>query len=198
MYDHNTDQMGIYSNNAYRLYIQNTGEFERAEEHYKEAVDLDRSLSRARLNYGSFLYGQKRYKEAVKQFEIVVDDTLYSKRYNAFVNLGRCYFVLADYKKAEENYTTAYMMRSRHHPGLYLQLAEVYYRLGQFPNSQKFFDKYNSNVKSKSSTALLLGARLAKQFDDKDAISSYGLALKNLYPRSQQYLDYKQEFMHGS
>jgi type IV pilus assembly protein PilF len=46
--------------------------------------------------------------------------------------------------------------------------------------------------------ALLLGARLAKQFDDKNAISSYGLALKNLFPRTQQYLDYQQEFVNGS
>ena len=89
-------------------------------------------------------------------------------------------------------------MRNRHHPALILQMAEVYYRLGLYPKSQSFFDQYNKQVKSKSATALLLGARLAKEFGDKNAISSYGLALKNLYPRSQQYLDYKNEFTDGS
>ncbi|MCR8924169.1 type IV pilus biogenesis/stability protein PilW [Dasania sp. GY-MA-18] len=183
---------------ALALVFQNTGEFERAEKHFKEAIDLDRSLSRARLNYASFLYTLQRYSEAAEQLEVVVKDTLYERRQTAFINLGRCYYSMMRYEDAEQSFRTAYLMSDRHHPALILQMADVYYRLGQFALSQRYYDSYGSKVKSKSATALLLGARLAKQFDDKHAISSYGLALKNLYPRSQQYLDYKQEFLHGS
>lgn len=185
-------------NEAMALVFQNTGEFERAESHYKKALQLDENLARARLNYGSFLYSHKRYKDAVTQLTIVVEDTLYERRYTAFINLGRSQYALLEYEQSEKSFRTAYMMRDRHHPALIIRLAQVYYYLGRYPLSQQYFDDYSKRVKTKSATALLLGARLAKQFEDKNAISSYGLALKNLYPRSQQFLDYQQEFVHGS
>ncbi|WP_019528926.1 type IV pilus biogenesis/stability protein PilW [Dasania marina] len=183
---------------ALALVFQNTGEFERAEKHFKESIDLDGGLSRARLNYGSFLFTMQRYDEAAEQLEVVVKDTLYERRQTAYINLGRSYYSLQRYEDAEKSFRTAYLMSDRHSSALILQMADVYYRLEQYALSQRYYDHYGSKVSSKSAIALLLGARLAKQFDDKNAISSYGLALKNLYPRSQQYLDYKQEFMHGS
>ncbi|MGK0440469.1 MAG: type IV pilus assembly protein PilF [Pseudohongiellaceae bacterium] len=183
---------------AMALVFQNTGELDRAEIHYKKSLNLDPSLSRVRLNYGAYLYNSKHFNEAVKELNIVVQDSLYERRYVAYINLGRSYYALLRYAEAEKSLNTAYLMRSRHHPALFMKMAEVYYNLGQYPKSQEFFDRYNTQVKSKSAVALLLGARLAKQFDDKNAISSYGLALKNLFPRTQQYLDYQQEFVNGS
>lgn len=182
---------------AMALVFQNTGEIEKADTHYREAISLDKNFSRARLNYAAYLYRFNRYQEAIEQLEEVTKDPLYDKRDMAFMNLGRCYLAVKNYEKAEDNFRRAYLMIDRHSPFLLLQMAEVYYQLKEYPKSQRFFDRYSLKSKVKSSEALWLGVRLAQQFDDKNAISSYGLALKNLYPRSQEYLLYMREFEHG-
>ena len=150
------------------------------------------------MNYAAFLYSQERYVDAVKQLEIVSTDTLYNKRKTAFISLGRCYVALGRYEDAEKTFKRAYLMGERHSPHFIFQMADVYYQLKDYARSQRFYDQYGRQTKTKTASALLLGARLAKQFDDKNALSSYGLALKNLYPRSKEYLTFKQEFVHGS
>jgi type IV pilus assembly protein PilF len=39
-----------------------------------------------------------------------------------------------------------------------------------------------------------LGIQLAAQYNDRNALASYGLALKNLYPKSNEYLQYKSQY----
>ena len=84
------DPNNAYVYEAFALVYQSTGEYELAEESFKKALNLDPNFPRARNNYAAFLFSQQRYKEAAKQLELVVKDTLYSGRPLAFVNLGLC------------------------------------------------------------------------------------------------------------
>lgn len=178
---------------AKALVFQNTGEIALAEENYKKALKIDRKYSRGRNNFGAFLYQQRRFEEAAKQLEIVVKDTFYENRPVAFENLGRCYVQLNQLEKAEKVYRRAHLM-SRDSVRLSFALAELYFKLEDYPQSQNFYDDYRRLVSRQSPEALWLGIRLATKFEDQDALSSYVLALKNLYPKSQQYLDYKSTF----
>ncbi len=179
---------------AMALVFQNTGEFEFAEENYKKSIKLDSKFSRVRNNYAAFLYQQRRYEEAAEQLEIVVADTLYDKRSGAYINLGRAYMQLEKLPEAEQAFYRAHLMQRRNVPLLY-QLADVYFRLEQFPKSQQYYDAYRSQVKQQPAQALWLGIRLADKFGDNDSMSSYSLALKNLYPRSKEYLEYREMFI---
>ena len=179
------------------LVFQNTGEYDLAEENYKRAIDLSTEFSRLRNNYGAFLYQQRRYKEASEQFEIVVKDTLYAKRAGAYVNMGRCYIRLEEYIKAENAFQRAYLMSRGNNDALVFQLAEVNFLLENYPKSQQYYDAYRSRVERQPARALWLGIRLAEKFDNDNAQSSYALALKNLYPTSKEYLEYKSTFGHG-
>jgi type IV pilus assembly protein PilF len=75
---------------AFALVYQSTGEFEMAEDQFRAALKAEPTLSRARNNYAAFLYSQGRYIEAEREFYRVTEDTLYSGRPMAFVNLGLC------------------------------------------------------------------------------------------------------------
>jgi type IV pilus assembly protein PilF len=182
-------------NEAMALVFQNTGEIELAEKHYKKSIKLDSTFSRARNNYAAFLYQQGRYKEAAKHLEIVVADTLYNKRSSAYVNMGRAYIQLSQVEKAKEAFHRAFLMDRNNIP-LRFQLADVYFQLEDYPKSQQYYDAYRSQVKQQPAQALWLGIRLAKIFDNDNALSSFSLALKNLYPNSKEYLEYKKVFDH--
>ncbi len=178
---------------AMAMVYQNTGEIEEAAKYYRRAVELDGESSRIRLNYASFLYQQQQYRLAADQLERVTEDMLYAKRKLAFVNLARCYLQLNEYEQAEAAFKRAYLM-DRRSAGIKLDLALVYYQLANFPESQKFYDAFRTQVKQQPPQALWLGVELADQFGDRNALSSYGLVLKNLYPKSQQYLQYKSKY----
>lgn len=175
------------------LVFQNTGEGDRAEEYYLKAIKLEPKSSRARNNYAAYLYGDRRYEAATKQLELVVADTLYEKRPAAYVNLGRSYMQLENLTKAEDAFRRAFLM-NRRDAGLRYQLAEVYFLMGDYPKSQQYYDSYKNEVKQQPAAALWLGIRLADKFDNKDALSSFSLALKNLYPTSKEYLLYKDSY----
>ncbi len=176
---------------ALALVFQNTGEIEIAADYYSRAVIIAPQEMRIRNNYAAFLYGQEQYQQAAEQLEIVSTDLLYERRVDAFVNLGRCYIKLDRLKEAQHAFRRAYLM-DQESPMVLLSMAEATYLNGSFPESQRFYDAFRSRVKQQSAASLWLGIRLAWEFGDQDAASSFALALKNLYPKSEQFLLYRQ------
>ena len=66
--------------------------------------------------------------------------------------------------------------------------------MGDYPKSQQYYDAYRNEVEQQPAAALWLGIRLADKFDNRDSLSSFSLALKNLYPTSKEYLLYKDAY----
>ena len=171
----------------------NTGEFEQADLHFRRAISIDPKDSRVRNNFAAFLYQQKRYDEAESQLEKVAEDLLYSRRADAFVNLGRVRIKLKKYDAASDVLERARLMDANNVVAL-LELAEATYQLGDYPKAQRYYEQYRKQVKSQSSASLWLGIRLADKFGDHNSRASYALALKNLYPQSEEYLAYKSAY----
>lgn len=165
------------------------GEPEIAESHFKKAIAYDSSYSKARNNYAAFLYEQKRYKAAMKQLKIVTADQLYKERLRAFANLGQVAVKLGDTETAEYAFSRALKMRKGYSPAL-LELAIIRFDRGELDVAQQYYSRYKSKAKQ-SPRALLLGIRLAEAQNDRSAKASYALALKNLYPNSNEYRRYK-------
>jgi type IV pilus assembly protein PilF len=174
-----------------------TGEIEQADVHFKRAVSLDSKNSRVRNNYAAYLYQQNRYKDAEVQLEAVADDLLYDKRAGAFHNLGKVRIKLKDYAGARTALERSLMME-RDNPAAVLELAEVNFRQGEFARSQELFNAFRKGVKQQTPASLWLGVRLADKFGDRDAKASYALALRNLYPRSEEYLEYVSVYGNGN
>lgn len=175
-----------------RVFVR-TGEYELAEEHYRKAISSDADFSRARNNYAALLYQLDRFDEAMVQLERVVADTFYEARPDAFVNLGLCALKLGRVDRAEESFKRALAMNLRGVRGslALLELAEINFNRGDFAQSKRYYSEFRQLSPSQSPRSLLLGIRLARIFEDKDAEASYALVLKSLYPESKEYLEYR-------
>lgn len=175
---------------AFALVYQSTGEYEMAEENFEKAISLNSKFSRARNNYGAFLFSQERYEEAEVQLEYVTRDTLYAARPSAFVNLGMCRQRLFDSQGAEEAFVRALAMDRTNRIAL-LEVATIRFEAGDYPNATRYYDTYRSVARQQSARGLWLGIRLAQASGDRDAEGSYILALSNRYPNSAEYQAYK-------
>ncbi len=174
---------------AFALVYQSTGEYELAEQHYQTAIKLKRDFSRARNNYAAFLFSQARYEEAEKQLDLVVKDTLYSSRPQAYTNLGLCRLKLSDPQGAEEAFVRSLSM-NRTNPLALLEVAHLRLDAKDVASADRYYQSYRRNVRQQSSRALWLGIRIAQEQKDFNAEGSYVLALSNLYPDSQEYQAY--------
>ncbi len=174
------------------LSLEQTGEYDLAAQHFDVMLDEEPEYTRGRSNYASFLLRQKDCKKAYKQFKIVVDDIYFQGRALAFKQLGYCANVLGKDDEVEPAYQRAVALDNSLNAAK-LELAEIKYNNQDYADAQKYLDSYREQVQPASAKALLLGIKLAVVFEDKDDEASFALALKNLYPRSKQYLEYIKE-----
>jgi type IV pilus assembly protein PilF len=171
------------------LTLEKMGDEEKVEPEFKKALRLDSSYTRARVNYGSYLMRQSRYEDAFKQFKIVADDVYYQNRSMGYEQLAICAEKLNKPDEAIKAYQKALALDSRSIIAL-MALAQNAYAEKNYPAANQYLKAYRSVAKPASAASLLLGIKIARQFADKGEEASYAIVLKNLYPRSQEYLDY--------
>ena len=138
---------------AFALVYQSTGEFEMAENQFRAALKAEPTLSRARNNYAAFLYSQGRFIEAEREFYRVTEDTLYSGRPMAFVNLGLCRLQLEDNPGAEAAFTRALLM-DRRNPVALLEMDFLRLEAGDTNEAARYHGTYQDGL----STAIAAGA----------------------------------------
>lgn len=175
---------------AFALVYQSTGEYELAEESFKRALSSQPGLSRARNNYAAFLFSQGRMEQAEEEFTRVTEDTLYSGRPLAFINLGLARVRLGRAEGAEQAFARALAM-DRRNPIALLELGYLRLAAGDPEAALQYYDVYRTVVRQQPARGLLLGIRIAQLRGDTDAEASYGLALRARYPDSPEYRAYR-------
>ena len=185
----NASSGGAYTGLA--LVYQYDNDAPRADEYFQRALALQPENSRARFNYSSFLYQEQRYQDAEKHLLILADDVSYNRRYLALMNLGRTQLQLGDEDGAVKHLRQALGLN----PRLALaniELARIFFERKEYPTSKFYLDQYNVSKRGRPSAASLwLKVRLERIFGNKDQEASAALALKNMYPYSDEYLQYK-------
>lgn len=183
---------------AMAMVFQNTGEIELAEQHYKKSIAATKDASMSQLNYGLFLFNQKRFAEAKSQLTLSTQDVLFAERSAAFLYLARTNRMLKALPDAEDAYMRAYRLNPNGNPILILEMADFFYEQEKYDQSQAFYKAFLLKRTAPTPTSLLLGARLARLNGDKNLVASYGLKLKNLFSNSMQYQQFKKEFAYGN
>ena len=174
---------------AFALVYQSTGEFEMAESQFRAALKADPTLSRARNNFAAFLYSQGRFSEAEREFSAVTEDTLYSGRPMAFLNLGLCRLQLDNPAGAEAAFIRALSMDRRNSVAL-LEMGFLRLEAGDTDEAKRYHGAYRTVSPQQSPRGLLLSLKIADATGDQDALGSYELALRNLYPQSPEYREW--------
>ncbi len=180
--------------NALALVYQLEGENKLAEETFKKATAKNKNFSAAFNNYGVFLFNQKRYEDALVQFESAASNLDFNGRPEAMVNVGRCSLQLGNTAKAKAAFEHAAIL-NRGMPDSFIELADIYFQEQDYPKAKENLDRFMS-LGVQSPRSLLMAIRLERMFGNKDKEASYVLLLKNRYPYSREYLEYRQTLMH--
>lgn len=164
------DKRSADAHNALALLLQMEGEGATAEEHFEKAIDYEPALTRVRYNYASFLFRQKRLADAEEQFLIAAEDINYARRGQIFYNLGLIAKQLGKAEEAQQAWEKAIKL-SPQLPGPFLNLAEVYFKMGDYPRAKRYLEHYE-NLSKPTPRALWLAVRLEHAFGNKDAEAS--------------------------
>ena len=177
------------------ILYQREGEPDLAEESYREALSSDSGYTRGRVYFGAFLYGRERYEEAREQFRLASRDTGYDDRASVFYNLGRASERMDDMDGAVKAYRRALDL-GRGNPRWLLALSRTLLASGDHGAASRYYDRLltmmerNPQLKH-SPESLLVGIQIARHFRNYDRESSLALLLRNRYPDSEEYRQYK-------
>ena len=171
---------------TFALGYQSTGEFEMALNQFRAALKPEPTLSGARNNHAAFLYSQGCFIEAEREFYRVTEDTLCSGRPMAFVNPGLSRLQLEDNRGAEAVFARALSM-DRRNPVALFEMGFLRLEAGDTNEAARYHGTYRTVSPQQSPRGLLLSLEIADQTGDQDALGSYELALRNLYPDSAEY-----------
>ena len=177
------------------LIYTNQNEPELAEINFKRAIAVDGKNTRAKVYYGAFLYGQGRMEEARDQFSVASADTDYRDRGSVFFNLGMTQEQLGDFAAAVNSYRRATEL-ARSDPKTLLAFSRVLLETGDVVAADYYYNRLLSMMQRTdklrhSPESLFVGIRIARLLDKRDQAASLALRLRNNFPESAEFGQYK-------
>ena len=162
-----------------------------ADTHFRKAISERRNDPRLLNNYGSFLFEQGRYQDAMERYTEAAQDTLYPERSRVFENLGLTALQLKQREEAKTYFQRSLRLNSRQ-PRALMEMAQLSFEDKQYVPARAYYDSYVA-LAPHDARSLLLGVRLAKIFEERDNAASLALQLKRLYPGTPEYQQYLSE-----
>ena len=167
-------------------------EFDLAEDHFRKAIKYGGG-SEANFQFGVYLYNRGDYKSAFREFNKVLQDTIYVRRPQAFEyqavvanRLNRIDEAIGFYRKA--------IALSANLPNSYIGLARIYMKRSDYVNAYRYYKGFIRLVRAKqirhNASTLWLGIQLAARNNDINALSSMELQLKGQFDKSAEYKQY--------
>jgi type IV pilus assembly protein PilF len=182
------DPASADANEALGMVFQIEMDTDLAESYYRKAISHSGGAARIYNNYASFLFEQKRYKEAYENFEKAAADTMYRGRSFVFESMGLTALKLNQPELASSNFQRSLRLNANQRSSL-LEMAYIAYGQQQYVPARDYYERYRK-LGDNDARGLLMGIRLATTFDDPNAASNYALQLKRLYPGSAEYQQY--------
>ncbi|MBL4623477.1 MAG: type IV pilus biogenesis/stability protein PilW [Immundisolibacteraceae bacterium] len=158
--------------------------FDEARKNYKRALRISPGDPNINNNFGFFLCQQGEYLAADKKFQCAIANPLYSTPWRAYYNGGICALKADQLKQADIYLRTTIQLRPDLITVLF-SLAELAYQQGSYQRSLDYLDRYKISGRP-SPQSLMLGIKLANKLEDSDLYASQAMALKNLFPDSEQ------------
>ena len=165
------------------LYLQ-LKVYDKAEFHFKRAIQIAPEYSEAQNNYGVFLCGKGRYREAEQQFLEAIKNPFYPQTAEAYENAGLCVQRIPDIAKSIDYFNQALQIDGTMAKSL-LQLGVISYDNGDYEQAQGYLKRYKQ-VARQGPQSLYLGIKVANKLDDQDTVASYQLLLRSQYPDSEE------------
>jgi len=174
------DPKSVEANVLMGLLNESQYDFGLAEKHYRIALASEPRNPQALNNYASFLFSQKRYEESVQFLRLLVQDTEYRARSQAYESLGLAELKVGEVEQAEEAFNHALRLNYAQTRSS-LELADLAFTQGEYAAATEFYDAFRTQARQ-TPRSLCLGMKLAHATGNSDQVASYALALNNLFP----------------
>ncbi|WP_299975906.1 type IV pilus biogenesis/stability protein PilW [uncultured Pseudoteredinibacter sp.] len=175
------DSAGAYSGLAALMLRE--GDDVNAERFYQKAIRIDGDFPQARNNYGSFLYGKRRYSEALEHFQSAAQNLNYDRRPLAFNNVGLTALALGDVSAAEKAFVRSITLDSNM-PRPYIELAGIAQKKAEYTAALRLLDQYHL-VSPYSPRSIEMELQIATALGDKNREASARLKLKTIFPNGK-------------
>lgn len=169
------------------LVFQQEMEPELAEKHFRRALANQRS-ARTLNNYGSFLFDEGAYEKALEVYQEAARDSMYPSRSWVFENMGLTALKMGNTSDAIHYFERALRLDATQQRSQ-LEMGMLSYEQRDYPAAKHYYESYIQQTEH-DARSLLLGARIASVYQDRDEAASLGLRLKQLYPGSPEYKAY--------
>lgn len=179
-YDSNSVNAHHYIAELYRRLERN----EQAEEHYSRAASLAPNDAAILNNFGVFLCSEQRYSDGEKRFLQALKNPVWPGRDQAYENLGQCMQDKGDKAKAEQYYREALKVNPRRAKSL-LAMTDISLQQGNHISARAFLQRYAA-VAQHTPQSLWLGIQIERVLGDRNALSSYGMSLRNNFPTAAE------------
>lgn len=160
------------------------GEFDKAEENYQKALDLEPRDADTLNNYGVFLCDREEYDKAYKHFDRIIKDPLYRYKADAYENVGLCAHREGKLHKAEEAFVQALALNNKMAKSL-IKMAQISYDKRKKADAYDYFRRYIA-LAPHNPESLWLGILLEKDSGNKNTVASYKVLLKGKFPASKE------------
>jgi type IV pilus assembly protein PilF len=172
------------AHNVLAIIHSRIGENALADKHFKRAKKLQPKNPYTLNAYGSFLCGQKKYKEADVQFKEALKNPLYKTPEVALTNAGICARQHKDLDLAE-GYLRRALQHNKQFPVALIQMAKVSYETGDMEAARDFLNRYHNSAQS-TAESLWLGVQIEQKLGNRNAVADYSMQLKGRFPDSSE------------
>jgi type IV pilus assembly protein PilF len=156
---------------------QSFGRLEEASAAYAKAIELKNPFSEAHTNYGNLLMDQKRYDDAIAQYDIALNDVMYATPFIAQGNSGFAHFKKGDTTNAISHLKSALTLNPKYCLG-FLQLGQVYESVNNTVDSCKAFAKYRENCPDRGDAWRRDGLCLANAGQKESAAKNFDVCIE--------------------
>jgi type IV pilus assembly protein PilF len=156
-----------------------------ADDSFRRSIQLDARGADAMSNYGWFLCQRRRYAEAIVQFDQALAVPAYRDVPRTLLAKGVCLAFDKRYAEAETTLTRAQQLEPGN-PAIATNLAEVLYRLGQYPRARDTIRRVNAMAGVANAQTLWLAARIERRLGNSPAVADLGQRLTSQYPDSPE------------
>jgi type IV pilus assembly protein PilF len=185
------DPESASAHNAYAMLQDRLLQADKAEEHYREAVELDPENSQAANNLGAFLCRHGLELESEEYFLQALENPLYSTPEYAYTNAALCLLQLGEEKatrRAKEYLNKAIAANSDFGSAL-LAMANLLYDEGQYAVAKPYLDHFHLVAKP-TARSLWLAIRNTLELDGQGDVAELGQRLGNDFPDSKEYQEW--------
>ena len=170
--------------NLYGLVYAMLGENAKAEQNFQRALSMAPQNPDFHHNWGWYLCGNGRPREAIPEFEFALRDPLYKSPESALINAGRCSLAYGDLAAADTYFRRAVVVAPNNPQAIY-GAALLSFKLGRQEDARAWIRRLVQQPPVPPE-ALYLAMCIEKKSGDRGAEQSYISQLKNRYPDSAE------------